>query len=169
MICTYGRLQNPTSGSVRFRPVSIVLNNDNRLEPDATAGQRAVGFWSRPLCYDVILFHLSIFACMPWLAALKQNHWTARRHFQHTILIICDPSPAKAWFILTAFFFCCGKTRWFLTKRNDFPLPCAICRDDGSARKICRRTQWRCLCSQEIFSIAYFGAFTYFMDFIAYE
>ena len=33
-----GRLQN------RFRPVSIVLNNDNRQEPDGTAGQPAVGF-----------------------------------------------------------------------------------------------------------------------------
>ena len=37
-----------TSGSVRFRPVSIVLNNDNRPEPDGTAGQPRVGFWSRP-------------------------------------------------------------------------------------------------------------------------
>ena len=33
-----------TGGSVRFRPVSIVLNNDNRPEPDGTAGQPAVGF-----------------------------------------------------------------------------------------------------------------------------
>ena len=33
-----------TGGSVQFRPVSIVLNNDNRPEPDGTAGQRAVGF-----------------------------------------------------------------------------------------------------------------------------
>ena len=32
----------------RFRPVSIVLNNDNHPEPDGTAGQPAVGFWSRP-------------------------------------------------------------------------------------------------------------------------
>ena len=38
-----------TGGSVRFRPVSFVLNNDNRPEPDGTAGQPAVGFWSRPL------------------------------------------------------------------------------------------------------------------------
>ena len=38
-----------TGGSVRFRLVSIVLNNDNRPEPDGTAGQPAVGFWSRPL------------------------------------------------------------------------------------------------------------------------
>ena len=38
-----------TGGSVRFWPVSIVLNNDNRPEPDETAGQPAVGFWSRPL------------------------------------------------------------------------------------------------------------------------
>ena len=37
-----------TGGSVRFRPVSIVLNNNNRPEPDGTAGQPAVGFWSRP-------------------------------------------------------------------------------------------------------------------------
>ena len=35
-------------GFVRFRPVSIVLNNDNRPEPKGTAGQPAVGFWSRP-------------------------------------------------------------------------------------------------------------------------
>ena len=28
----------------RFRPISIVLNNDNRPEPDGTAGQPAVGF-----------------------------------------------------------------------------------------------------------------------------
>ena len=28
----------------RFRPVSIVLNNDNRPEPDGTAGQPVVGF-----------------------------------------------------------------------------------------------------------------------------
>ena len=33
-----------TGGSVRFHPVSIVLNNDNRPEPDGTAGQPAVGF-----------------------------------------------------------------------------------------------------------------------------
>ena len=38
-----------TGGSVRFRPVSIVLNNDNRPEPDGTARQPAVEFWSRPL------------------------------------------------------------------------------------------------------------------------
>ena len=38
-----------TGGSFRFRPVSIVLNNDNRPEPDGTVGQPAVGFWSRPL------------------------------------------------------------------------------------------------------------------------
>ena len=38
-----------TGGSVRFCPVSIVLNNDNRPEPDGTAGQPAVGFWSLPL------------------------------------------------------------------------------------------------------------------------
>ena len=37
-----------TSGSVCFRPISIVLNNDNRPELDGTAGQPAVGFWSRP-------------------------------------------------------------------------------------------------------------------------
>ena len=33
----------------RFRPVSTVLNNGNRSEPDRTAGQPAGGFWSRPL------------------------------------------------------------------------------------------------------------------------
>ena len=33
-----------TGGSIRFRPVSIVLNDDNRPEPDGTAGQPAVGF-----------------------------------------------------------------------------------------------------------------------------
>ena len=33
----------------QFRPVSIVLNNDNRAEQDRTIGQPAVGFWSRPL------------------------------------------------------------------------------------------------------------------------
>ena len=33
-----------TGGSVWFRPVSIVLNHDNRPEPDGTAGQPAVGF-----------------------------------------------------------------------------------------------------------------------------
>ena len=38
-----------TGGSVRFRTVSFVLNNDNRPEPGRTAGQPAVGFWSRPL------------------------------------------------------------------------------------------------------------------------
>ena len=38
-----------TGGSGRFRPVSIVRNNDNRPEPDGTAGQPAVGFWSLPL------------------------------------------------------------------------------------------------------------------------
>ena len=34
--------------SILFRPVSIVLNNDNRPEPDGTAGQSALGFWSHP-------------------------------------------------------------------------------------------------------------------------
>ena len=33
-----------TGGSVRFRPASIVLNNDSRPEPDGTAGQPAVVF-----------------------------------------------------------------------------------------------------------------------------
>ena len=36
-------------GSVRFRAVVIVKNKSNRAEPDGTAGQPAVGFWSRPL------------------------------------------------------------------------------------------------------------------------
>ena len=36
-------------GSVRFRPVSIDRNNNNRPEPDGTACRPAVGFWSRPL------------------------------------------------------------------------------------------------------------------------
>ena len=34
-----------TGGSARFRPVSIVLNNDNRPEPDGTGGQPAGGFF----------------------------------------------------------------------------------------------------------------------------
>ena len=38
-----------TGGFVRFHPVSIVPNKDNRPEPDGTAGLPAVGFWSRPL------------------------------------------------------------------------------------------------------------------------
>ena len=33
-----------THGSVRLRLVSIVLYNDNPLEPDGTIGQEAVGF-----------------------------------------------------------------------------------------------------------------------------
>ena len=33
-----------TGDSDRFQPVSIVLNNDNRPEPDGTPGQPAVGF-----------------------------------------------------------------------------------------------------------------------------
>ena len=37
-----------TVGSARFRPVSIVLNNDNRPEPDGTPGQPAVGFEVAP-------------------------------------------------------------------------------------------------------------------------
>ena len=37
-----------TGGSIRFWPVSIVLNNDNRLEPDGPVGQLLVGFSSRP-------------------------------------------------------------------------------------------------------------------------
>ena len=31
-----------------FCPVSIVLNNGNRLERDGTAGPLALGFWNRP-------------------------------------------------------------------------------------------------------------------------
>ena len=38
-------------GSVQFRPVSTVLNNDNRTEPDGTASQPAVGFWSAPYSF----------------------------------------------------------------------------------------------------------------------
>ena len=38
------RLLRDGFGSVRFCPVSIVLNNDNLPEPDGTAGQPAVGF-----------------------------------------------------------------------------------------------------------------------------
>ena len=37
-----------TAGSVRFRAVSIVLNNDNRLEPDRTGGRPALGFEATP-------------------------------------------------------------------------------------------------------------------------
>ena len=32
------------AGSVRFRSVSTVLNNDNRQKPDGTAGQLAIEF-----------------------------------------------------------------------------------------------------------------------------
>ena len=38
-----------TGGSIWFLAVSIVLNNDNHVEPDGTAGQPPVEFWSRPL------------------------------------------------------------------------------------------------------------------------
>ena len=38
-----------TGGTIWFRPVSILLNNDNCLEPDGTTGQPVVGFCSRPL------------------------------------------------------------------------------------------------------------------------
>ena len=38
-----------TVGSVLFHLVAIVLNNENHLELDGTAGQLAVGFWSHPL------------------------------------------------------------------------------------------------------------------------
>ena len=38
-----------TGGSIRFRPVSFVLNNDNHPEPIGTASQPVGGFWSRPL------------------------------------------------------------------------------------------------------------------------
>ena len=37
-----------TGGSVLCRQVSIALHNDNRPKLDWTAGQPAVGFWSRP-------------------------------------------------------------------------------------------------------------------------
>ena len=50
-----------TGGSVRFRPVSIVLNNDNRPEPNGTAGQPAVGFWNRPLLIKEVQ-HFQAFA-----------------------------------------------------------------------------------------------------------
>ena len=43
-----------TGGSVRFRAVSIVLNKDNRLEPDGTGGRPTVRFWSRPLVLNNI-------------------------------------------------------------------------------------------------------------------
>ena len=42
-----------TGSSVRFRSISIVLNNDNHSEPDGTGGQPAVGFWSRPMTFFV--------------------------------------------------------------------------------------------------------------------
>ena len=66
-VATLGAASKPnrrlTGGSARFRPVSIVLNNDNRPEPDGTAGQPAVGFWSRPLTScsmhtQVVNFHI---------------------------------------------------------------------------------------------------------------
>ena len=41
---------------LRFRLVSIVLNNENHLEPDGTAGQPAVGFWCRPLGIQILHF-----------------------------------------------------------------------------------------------------------------
>ena len=37
-----------TGGSVWFRTVAIILNNGNHPEPDRTAGQQPVEFWSRP-------------------------------------------------------------------------------------------------------------------------
>ena len=40
-----------TGGSVRFWLVSIVLNNDNCPEPDGTASQPAIEFWSCPLLF----------------------------------------------------------------------------------------------------------------------
>ena len=36
-----------SGGSVQFQPVSIVLNNDNRPDPDGIGGQQVVGFLSR--------------------------------------------------------------------------------------------------------------------------
>ena len=36
-----------TGGSVRVWAISIILNNDNRAEPDGTVGQTPVEFWSR--------------------------------------------------------------------------------------------------------------------------
>ena len=38
-----------TAGSIQFQALVIVQNNRNWPEPDRTAGQPAVGFWSRPL------------------------------------------------------------------------------------------------------------------------
>ena len=48
-----------TGGSVRFRAVFIVLNNDNRPEPGGTGSRPAVGFWSRPLplCHHKCFCH----------------------------------------------------------------------------------------------------------------
>ena len=53
-----------TAGSVRFRAVVIVKNNRNRPEPDGTAGQPAVGFWSRPLpiAHHISLIDFQLFA-----------------------------------------------------------------------------------------------------------
>ena len=47
-----------TGDSVLFRAVSVVLNNDNRPEPDRTAGQLLVEFWSCPLCIVIFLWVL---------------------------------------------------------------------------------------------------------------
>ena len=41
----------------------------------------------------------------------------------------------KPGLYLPRFFFGCGKARRFLAKRNDFPLLCAICRDDALQEK----------------------------------
>ena len=51
-----------TGGSVRFRPVPIVLNNGNRPEPDGIAGQLAVGFWSRPLSISMMNNYFIIYS-----------------------------------------------------------------------------------------------------------
>ena len=51
-----------TVGSVRLRPVFIILNNGNRPEPDGTSGQPALGFEVAP----VALFLYNNFIKSSW-------------------------------------------------------------------------------------------------------
>ena len=66
--CTFlGTASKPdprlTGGSVRFRPVSVVLNNGNRPEPGRTAGQPVVRFWSHPLINWLYKHNAAFFFC----------------------------------------------------------------------------------------------------------
>ena len=83
-----------TGGSVRFRAVSISLNNDNRPGPDVTGGQPAVEFWSRPLTVFLVCFPHDYVKWLPLVEVL---------HLPREFFKVFPQKAVSCWFLYYAF------------------------------------------------------------------